>query len=435
MQYVYNPYDDPYSTMMYATYTASSPTVPTYSLQQTLLSLSDQQSRIHAQREALAAEERRLRHLRSATLKRLRAQRYREVLQEPDLENIIESVLARNRGQDEAMRESVMYASPQRRECGCADDGVRRTILSTANAKKMERGLPSSAMEFEREIRVREMLDPTPKSQSAQFQFYVHPQQHVHHGPQHHQYPHQHQFQGQQQQQQQFQGLKSPDLDYADTPVVDELSGQQFQTFGQSGFGYVPETPSLPNKRGSRRDSTIRRDSQSPPFTAEDTTTSIDVTQTLQSFAVIRSKLQSELATIPTSIRIGMTPTPEDQKALHYHITRLEDLLDQVDSISLPSADPDDLATTRRARREVVTEIVAAIDGIEQHVQPSTPKAGSVLDQGSDSEGENELIDMEIQRVIRETLARKKDEESSGLSYTGSGRRSVTVEDAYDEEY
>lgn len=82
-----------------------------------------------------------------------------------------------------------------------------------------------------------------------------------------------------------------------------------------------------------------------------------------------------------------------------------------------------------------MTEIVAAIDGIEQHVQPSTPKAGSVVEQGSDSEGENELIDMEIQRVIRETLARKKDEENSGLSYSGSGRKSVTVEDAYDSEY
>lgn len=419
MQSVYDPYDDPYSTTMYTTYTASSPTVPTYSLQQRLMSLSDQQSRIHAQREALAEEERRLRHLRSATLRRLRAQRYREVLQEPDLEDIIESVLARNRAEDQAMRESVM------------------TILCNANAKKMERGLPSSAREFQREIRVREMLDPTSRSPSGRLQFHVHPQQHVHHGPQHHQYPHQHQFQGQyQQQQQQFQDMKSFDLGYADTPVIDELPTQQFQTFGQSGLGYIPETPSLPNKRGSRRDSTIRRDSQTSPFTAETpTTTSIDVTKTMQSFAIIRGKLQSELATIPTSIRIGTVPTSEDQKALHHHISRLEDLLDQIDAISLPSLDPDDLATTRRARREIVTEIVAAIDGIEQHVQPSTPKAGSVREEGSDSEGENELIDMEIQRAIRETLARKKDEESSGLSYSGSGRRSVTVEDVYDSEY
>ena len=92
--------------------------------------------------------------------------------------------------------------------------------------------------------------------------------------------------------------------------------------------------------------------------------------------------------------------------------------------------DLDDLAMTRRARREIVTEIVAAIDGIEQHVQPSTPKAGSVQEE-SDSEEGNELIDMEIQRIIRETLARKKDEEGdSGLS-----RRSVTIEDVYDSEY
>lgn len=97
--------------------------------------------------------------------------------------------------------------------------------------------------------------------------------------------------------------------------------------------------------------------------------------------------------------------------------------------MSLPTDSADDLATTRRARRGIVTEIVAAIDEIEQHVQPSTPKAGSVQEE-SDNEAENELIDMEIQKVIRETLARKKDEENSGAS-----RRSVTVEDVYDSEY
>jgi len=98
--------------------------------------------------------------------------------------------------------------------------------------------------------------------------------------------------------------------------------------------------------------------------------------------------------------------------------------------VALPADSLDDLATMRRARREIATEIVAAIDEIEQHVQPSTPKAGSVRDE-SDSDGENnELIDMEIQRIIQETLARKKDEEGSSVS-----RRSVTVEDVYDSEY
>jgi len=43
-----------------------------------------------------------------------------------------------------------------------------------------------------------------------------------------------------------------------------------------------------------------------------------------------------------------------------------------------------------------------------------------------DSE-ENALIDFEIQRVIRETLARKKDEATSRLS--------VSVEDVPDDEY
>ena len=89
----------------------------------------------------------------------------------------------------------------------------------------------------------------------------------------------------------------------------------------------------------------------------------------------------------------------------------------------------DDLTTTRRPRRGIVTDIVAAIDEIEQRVQPSTPKAGSVQEE-SDNEAENELIDREIQRAIRETLARKKDEENRGAS-----RRSVTVEDVYDSEY
>ena len=110
MQYVYDPYDLSYNTKMYATYTSST-SVPTYSLQQTLQSLSDQQSRIYAQREALVAEEQQLQRLRSATLKRLRAQRYNEALQEPDLDDIIESVLARDRGEDREMRDSVMYNS------------------------------------------------------------------------------------------------------------------------------------------------------------------------------------------------------------------------------------------------------------------------------------------------------------------------------------
>lgn len=105
----YNPYE-PFTTV-YTEYTSST-TVPTYSLQQTLLSLADQQSRIHAQKEQLAAEERRLNRLRTATLRRLRAQRLREAIEEAEIEDIVQHVLERERDGDEAMRDAVMYANP-----------------------------------------------------------------------------------------------------------------------------------------------------------------------------------------------------------------------------------------------------------------------------------------------------------------------------------
>jgi hypothetical protein len=68
---------------------------------------------------------------------------------------------------------------------------------------------------------------------------------------------------------------------------------------------------------------------------------------------------------------------------------------------------------------------------IDRHTQPATPAETSVTEGASthdesDSE-ENALIEMEIQRVIQETLARKKDEEVAS--------RMVTVEDVPNAEY
>lgn len=118
-------------------------------------------------------------------------------------------------------------------------------------------------------------------------------------------------------------------------------------------------------------------------------------------------------------------------------MVKLEDILNEVDAVALPTESSDDITRTRKARREIVADIVAAIDGIEKHIQPDTPtetfSAAEVSDgeMREDSDWEdNALIDQEIQRVIRETLARKKDEEELVQS-----RRSVTVEDVPDVEY
>jgi hypothetical protein len=108
---------EPYSA--YYAYTSTT-TVPTYTLQHTLLDLAEQQARINAQRQALEAEERRLRHYRQATLQRMRAQRLREVMGESQIEDIVNQILERDRHgtmKDGEIADAVMYDPPSPIKC------------------------------------------------------------------------------------------------------------------------------------------------------------------------------------------------------------------------------------------------------------------------------------------------------------------------------
>jgi hypothetical protein len=405
----YNPHDQ-YTT--YYAYTQST-TVPTYTLQHTLLSLSDQQSRINAEREALEEEERKIRKHRAATVRRLRAQRLQEAMEERDIEDIVEQILERHRDGDREITETVMYFLLHLSQVAFVNLG--REILREQRDRKLAQGFPAD-IEIQREIRVKQMLDPTNEQQS-----YV-PEHNIHTPPQ---YP----FNTPQ-----YQSHQLPDPIPLETPVVDELP-QTFSPFGAPQYvpQYVPET-TLKNKRGSRRDSLhpTSRPSDIPSDTPEPV---IHASQTLEAFTNIRTKLQHELSTIPVSIRVDVPPSAEERKTLQHHMLKLEDILNEVDAVVLPTDSADDITRTRGARREIVADIVAAIDGIEKHIQPGTPDAFSgasdteTREDVSDGE-ENTLIDLEIQRVIRETLARKKDEE-----VVVSSRRSVTVEDVPDVDY
>jgi hypothetical protein len=408
----YNPHDQ------YTTYYAYTQTtnVPTYTLQHTLLSLSDQQSRINAQREALEEEERRIRKHRAATLRRLRAQRLREAMDQQDIEDIVEQILERHRDGDREITETVMYFFFLLHLSRMSFVNLGREILREQREQKLAQGFPAD-IEIQREIRVKQMLEPTKEQPS-----FI-PERNA---PSPAQYP---SFNTPQ-----YQPNQLPEPIPLDTPVVNELP-QTFSPFAAPQYvpQYVPET-TLKNKRGSRRDSLHPTSRPSSDLSDTPETPTIHPSQTLEAFMNIRTKLQHELTTIPISIRADTTPTPEERKTLQHHMIKLEDILNEVDAVALPTDSVDDINRTRSARREIVADIVAAIDGIEKHIQPGTPDAlSSVSDTEmrdvSDGE-ENILIDQEIQRVIRETLARKKDEEV----VVGS-RRSVTVEDVPDADY
>jgi len=297
-----------------------------------------------------------------------------------------------------------------------------RDIMKQSDLRKVARGW-SGENDLQRELQVREMVDPSPRSHET---VCPEPRIPVFHIPIY----------------QMKQG--SPQPGYLESPVVNELPPTK-KSDGMFPPEYIQE-PSLKNKRGSRRTS-IRHDSYSQdhpstptPATATATaTTSISVSQTLTSYALLRTKLQNELSSIPTSIRGDAKPTAEQRKILHHHMSKLEDILDEVDSVPTPTADFDDMDSARKARREVVADIVGAIDGIERFIAPETPdeKAPAtedVTDGASETEGDSDaLFDEEIQKVIRETLARKKDEELA--STAGKSRRSVTVEEVPDLEY
>jgi hypothetical protein len=392
----------------------STTTVPNHTLQHTLMSLSDQQSRIHVQREQLAAEEERLRHLRTATLQRIRAQQLRQALDESDFEDAVENIYEGEKepehegsDEDQAMRETVMYYSHY--PCRSSAKRLYRGMLNDARARRMSTGLPTSR-EFQREIRVREMLDPSPRVSTTPFAFHAHTTQ-----PQFHTPP-----------------PIPPKIEipqhprrFQDTPIINEVPQEYFPFAAQPQ--YVPEPPPLRNKRGSRRDS-VRRDSQPlPEFRAPPP---VPVNRALNSYSVLRGKLDRELSTVPISIQEDMPPTADEQKSLQHLVHRLEDIIAEVDAVEFPVEPEEAVVTARKTRRELITDIMAAIDGIEKHVQPGTPSAAGTTSpprEGSDDDDRPTTFDRELQQAIQEVLARRRDE--------GAPRRSVTVEDVPDLEY
>jgi hypothetical protein len=410
----YHPYD-PYG-QMYSMYTSTT-TVPTYTLHQTLMSLSDQQSQLYTQREQLANEEERLRRLRAVTLQRIRAQRLHETLDESDFEDTAGNVYAEEEeegrnDEDQAMRETVMYCS--RYPCRSFAEQFYRGILNDARARRMSTGLPTSR-EFQREIRVREMLDPSPRVsttpfnsfhfQTTQPQFHtpppVPPKIEIPQSPRH----------------------------FQDTPVVTEVPQEYFPFPAQPQ--YFPEPPPLGNKRGSRRDS-VRRDSR--PLPESRPPPQVPVQQTLNSYAVLRNRLERELSTVPLSIQEDMPPTPDEQKTLQHLVHKLEEIITEVDGVKLLTEQEDAVNIARKIRRELITDIMAAIDAIEQHIQPGTPSAAGTTSptrEGSDDDYRPATFDQDFQQAIQEVLARNGD---AGAGASAS-RRSVTVEDVPDSEY
>lgn len=290
---------------------------------------------------------------------------------------------------------------------------ISREILKQNDPRNMARGSTPAA----KGLQVRELIDPSPRVPQI-----VMPEPHiptpVFHIPTYHKH----------------QPTSSTIPLHVETPVVNELPSQRRSDAPSPEYFLEP---SLKNKRGSRRQS-IRRDSQSSEYPSiPQPTTRVTASQTLTSYSLLRTKLQNELSAIPASIRSDVKPTPDQRKLLHHHMAKLEDILYEVDAVPTPSENEDEILQTRKARREVVAEIVNTIDAIERFITPDTPAetsaAGTSGDDGSDAESEGTeggLIDEEIQRVIRETLARKKDEDTASVS-----RRSVTIEDVPDAEY
>jgi hypothetical protein len=158
----------------------------------------------------------------------------------------------------------------------------------------------------------------------------------------------------------------------------------------------------------------------------------------LKSYGQLRKRLQNELSVIPVSLRADFPPTVDEQRTLRTRVAYLEDLLDEVDAVPFDALS-DEGDVSRHERRELVTDIVAAIDDIERRLQPNTPTESPMegTHEGDapeeDEDEEKDLFDGEIQRVIQETLARKMDDD--GGEATNKERSSVTVEDVPDLEY
>src|SRR5579862_5685347 len=288
-QYTYNSYI-PFST----SYTYSSTTtVPMYTLQHTLQSIAEQQSRINAQKAALEEQERLLKRRRQATLRRVREQRLREVMGESEIEDIVMRIMEQDqhrRMDDREIADAVMYVLsilvPLQfvlfeiaMDVLMSTGLIGREILKRNDPRNTARGWTPAA----KELQVRELIDPSPRVPQL-----VMPEPHtptpVFHIPTYYKHP----------------STSSPVPLYVETPVVDELPSQR-RSDAPSPEYYLE--PSLKNKRGSRRQST-RRDSQSAEHPSiPQPTARISASQTLTSYSLLRTKLQNELSSIPTSIR------------------------------------------------------------------------------------------------------------------------------------
>jgi hypothetical protein len=275
----------------------------------------------------------------------------------------------------------------------------------------MSGGLPSSR-EFKKEIHVRESLDLSPRNPSIQF-----------HVPSTSQPQFQDPFRGQTQ----FQ--ESPKMNqFVDTAVINEVPAYRLPPSTQSQ--YIYETPSLMNKRGSRRDS-LRRESHSSLDLQR--TLSVTIEQALASIETFRTNTMEELSSIPSTIQFNVPATADEQKALSTCVGRLEDILINVEKVALPTESLEDRLTVRKARQELVALIITALDKIEGFIQPKTPSTVTSLSPTvvpttgipEESDDEDDESYEEIERNILETLSRKKPEV----------RRSVTVEDVPDSEY
>lgn len=421
MAYYSNPFEEYMGS--YSTYTATTH-VPEYTLHSTLMSINNDQSQIRAQMQQLREQDALLRRQRQAALRRLRQQRYAStVTGGMSYAGIGEEDLEEQYDEDE-VNEGIRF--DKRPFPADRDREVYERV------RRMSQILPPSR-EYKREMLVREMLDPTPQSYSSiPFPIPVYTAHHVQYSPHHHaaQSPH---FQHRQSTPQVHpQPTPSPHAAFMEPPLIDELPPSLASP--PLHPQYFPEPQPNLNKRGSRRDSTIRRDSAIPPPTPPASTTTIP--QTLANFTDLRASLNAELASIPPTIQGDVAPTPQERAILQHHLHRLEDILFRVDGVEFPTdISVEDLGSLRRERGDLVSAINRSLAGIEQHLQPGTPSVGSTtgaaeLEDVTDEEVDDVAYNAEIQRIIQETLGRKKDEELLSLS-----RRSVTIEDVPDAQY
>jgi len=426
----------------YAMYTSTAD-VPLYTLNGNVMSLNDAESRLSAQMRELHQEQEYIRHSRAVALHRMRAQRlasvmagamaYDDTTEEEELEEEFD---------EEALNHQIRYLWLNRRSA----EHLNREMA--ARARRLSHG-PQSSREYQREILVRGMLDPTPSTYtSIPFPIPVVTAHHVHQGPHHRPPPGA-------ATPPQFRHYSIPEMHpqhapgtmhngLMESPIIDELP-PSIEPPAPTPPQYFPEPQPNPNKRGSRRPS-FRRDSMVPtPTPPHDTPHPLDaaarVAETHRKYADLRAELNKELSSIPRTIDIDAPPTQNERVLLQAHMLRLEEVLLRADAIAIPLDVPrEDVSSLRGARGDLVSSINVTLAGIEQYLQPGTPSgsAGSVtattatdLEELIEDHEDDAVFNEEIQRVIQATLGRKKDEDL----VAPTPRRSVTIEDVPDHQY